>query len=64
MKNLTHSSAPYVGLDDATKCRQNKSLKEMLAGPQKLHLETPRLWHFFNEIAIPPVFYEGKYKNQ
>lgn len=62
-ENLTHSSAPYVGLDDATN-EAKQILKGNASRSSKVALGNSETLEFFNKIAIPPVFYEGKYKNQ
>lgn len=58
---LTESASSYVGLDKTT-----DSAKEILKGnaeeSSKVALGKPEILAFFDEIAIPPTFYEGKYK--
>ncbi|WP_114801065.1 CBASS cGAMP-activated phospholipase [Moraxella canis] len=60
---LTESSSSYVGLDKAT-----DSAKEILKGnaeeSSKVALGKTEVLEFFDEIAIPPVFYKDSYKDQ
>ena len=60
-ENLTHSSAPYVGLDEATN-EARQILKGNASQSSKVALGKTEVLAFFYEIAIPPIFYEGKYK--
>lgn len=60
---LTAASSSYVGLDKA-----NSFAKEILKGnaeeSSKIALSKPEVLAFFDEIAIQPIFYEGKYKKE
>ncbi|HDR1071720.1 TPA: patatin-like phospholipase family protein [Pasteurella multocida] len=58
-ENLTQSSAPYVGLDNAT-IWAKQILKGNASQSSKVALGKTEVLAFFDEIAIPPVFYEGK----
>ena len=60
---LTHSSAPYVGLDEATN-EAKQILKGNASQSSKVAVGKREVLTFFDEIAIQPVFYEGKYKKQ
>lgn len=60
-ENLTHSSAPYVGLDNAT-IWAKQILKGNASQSSKVALGKTEVLAFFDKIAILPVFYEGKYK--
>lgn len=60
-ENLTHSSAPYVGLDEATN-EAKQILKGNASRSSKVALGKTEVLAFFNEVAIQPIFYEGKYK--
>ena len=62
-ENLTHSSAPYVGLDETTN-EAKQILKGNASRSSKVALGNSKALAFFDEIAIPPIFYEGKNKNQ
>ena len=62
-ENLTHSSAPYVGLDETTN-EAKQILKGNASRSSKVAVGKREVLTFFDEIAIQPVFYEGKYKNQ
>ena len=62
-ENLTHSSAPYVGLDETTN-EAKQILKGNASRSSKVALGNSEALAFFDEIAIPPIFYEGKNKNQ
>lgn len=62
-ENLTHSSAPYVGLDETTN-EAKQILKGNASRSSKVALGNSETLAFFDEIAIPPIFYEGKNKNQ
>lgn len=60
-EDLAHSSAPYVGLDEATN-EAKQILKGNASQSSKVALGKPEILSFFDKIAIPPIFYEGKYK--
>lgn len=62
-ETLSHSSAPFVGLDDASDSAR-QVLKSNASQSSKVALGKPEVLAFFDETAIPPVFYEGTYKNQ
>lgn len=62
-ENLTQSSAPYVGLDNAT-IWAKQILKGNASQSSKVALGKTEVLAFFDKKAILPVFYEGKYKNQ
>ncbi|RRD89231.1 CBASS cGAMP-activated phospholipase [Conchiformibius steedae] len=60
-ESLTQSSAPYVGLDNATVWAR-QILKGNASQSSKVALGKPEVLAFFYEMAISPMFYEGKYK--
>ncbi|URL05870.1 patatin-like phospholipase family protein [Avibacterium sp. 21-595] len=62
-ENLTHSSAPYVGLDEVTD-EAKQILKGNATQSSKVALGKREVLAFFDEIAIQPIFYEGKYKKE
>lgn len=62
-ENLTQSSAPYVGLDNAT-IWAKQILKGNASQSSKVALGKTEVLAFFDKKAIRPVFYEGKNKNQ
>ena len=62
-ENLTHSSAPYVGLDEATN-EAKQILKGNACQSSKIALGKTEVLAFFDKIAPQPIFYEGRYKNQ
>lgn len=57
-ENLTQSSAPYVGLDNAT-IWAKQVLKGNASQSSKVALGKTEVLAFFDEIAVQPIFYEG-----
>lgn len=60
-ENLTQSSAPYVGLDNATVWAR-QILKGNASQSSKVALGKTEVLAFFDEMAVQPIFYEGKHK--
>lgn len=60
-ESLTLSSAPYVGLDNATVWAR-EILKGNANQSSKVALGKGEVSAFFDERTISPIFYEGKYK--
>lgn len=60
-ENLTQSSAPYVGLDNVT-IWAKEILKGNASQSSKVALGKTEVLAFFDEMAVQPIFYEGKYK--
>lgn len=58
-ETLSHSSAPFVGLDDASDSAR-QVLKSNASQSSKVALGKPEVLAFFDEIAVQPIFYEGK----
>lgn len=60
-ETLSHSSAPFVGLDDASDSAR-QVLKSNASQSSKVALGKNEVLAFFDNATIQPIFYEGKYK--